>query len=112
MEIKKKRYEAFTLLEMLVVLFIIAVLLLLFVPNLMKHRQQIVKNERAGLEKVIETQAEMYFMDTKKYPESLSALQTAGYLTEEQFKKADEHKIVLPKDTKNTEAPIEPNRKE
>lgn len=38
-KILKKPMQAFTLLEMLVVLLIISVLMLLFVPNLSKQRE-------------------------------------------------------------------------
>ena len=36
---KKQKYAGFTLLEMLIVLLIISVLILLFVPNLAKHKE-------------------------------------------------------------------------
>ena len=35
---EKKQHSAFTIIEMLVVLFIISILLLLFVPNLSKQK--------------------------------------------------------------------------
>lgn len=40
---KKQKYAGFTLLEMLIVLLIISVLILLFVPNLAKHKETVDK---------------------------------------------------------------------
>lgn len=75
--------KGFTLLEMLVVLFIISVLLLLFIPNLSRHRQEIEKKEQEGIVRVVETQQELYQLEYGKSAE-ISELVEAKYLTEAQ----------------------------
>lgn len=66
---KKKKLKSFTLLEMLVVLLIIGVLILLFVPNLTKHRETINKTEEEAITKVVETQWELYRLENPDAPE-------------------------------------------
>lgn len=83
--LKRIKYDrkGFTLLEMLVVLFIISVLLLLFIPNLSRHRQEIEKKEQEGIVRVVETQQELYQLEYGKSAE-ISELVEAKYLTEAQ----------------------------
>lgn len=50
---EKKRFKAFTLIEMLVVLLIISVLLLLFVPNLSKEKKNIQNTGQTAVVKVV-----------------------------------------------------------
>ncbi len=45
-EKETKKYAGFTLLEMLIVLLIISVLILLFVPNLAKHKETVDKKRQ------------------------------------------------------------------
>ena len=45
---RQKELKAFTLIEMLIVLAIISILILLFVPNLIKEKSQVQKNWRSG----------------------------------------------------------------
>ncbi len=92
---RKKKYAAFTLLEMLIVLLVISVLLLLFIPNLSDKRTAINEQGRTALEKVISTQVEMYTLDKNSVPASLAELKQSKYITEEQYKKAVEYGIEL-----------------
>jgi len=92
---RKKKYAAFTLLEMLIVLLVISVLLLLFIPNLSDKRTAINEQGQAALEKVISTQVEMYTLDKNSAPASLDELKQSEYITEEQYKKAMEYGIKL-----------------
>lgn len=83
---KKKKLKSFTLLEMLVVLLIIGVLILLFVPNLTKHRETISKTEEEAIEKVVETQIELYRLEKNITSESINIQDLEGdYLTTEQI---------------------------
>ena len=61
--LKKAKVQAFTLVEMLVVLLIISVLLLLFVPNLTKQKDTVDDKGKAAVVKVVESQAELYRLD-------------------------------------------------
>lgn len=51
----KKKVSGFTLLEMLVVLFVISLLLLLFVPKLINQKESASKKSDAAIAKVVET---------------------------------------------------------
>lgn len=81
----KKGYQGFTLLEMLIVMGVIAVLVLLFVPNLTSQKQGIDAKGDDAFRKAVETQVELYYLENGKYPESIGDLK----LTEEQKKKAE-----------------------
>ncbi|MGO3731847.1 MAG: competence type IV pilus major pilin ComGC [Vagococcus sp.] len=92
---KKKKNAGFTLLEMLIVLFVIAVLIILFVPNLVKQTDSINKQGDAALEKVIETQSEMYYLDHNERPTSTEVLLEGGYISKDQKAKADKLEIKV-----------------
>ena len=81
--LKKKGLQAFTLIEMLVVLLIISVLLLLFVPNLTKQKDKVKDTGGAAIVKVVEAQAELYEMNSTESA-SLSKLVSEGSLTKDQ----------------------------
>lgn len=59
----KKIQKGFTLLEMLVVLFVISLLLLLFVPRIMEQRRIAEEKNNAAVVKVVETQIQLYEME-------------------------------------------------
>lgn len=80
---KTKTVNAFTLIEMLVVLLIISVLLLLFVPNLTKQKDNVKDTGGAAIVKVVEAQAELYEMNGSDSA-TLSKLMANGSLTKEQ----------------------------
>ena len=88
--LKKVKVQAFTLVEMLVVLLIISVLLLLFVPNLTKQKEAVNDKGKAAVVKVVESQAELYSLD-KNEDATLSKLQADGRITEEQAKAYKEY---------------------
>ncbi|MGX7350423.1 type II secretion system protein G [Enterococcus canis] len=81
---KMKKLKGFTLIEMLVVLIVISVLLLLFVPNLAGTKESAEKQGDAAVVKVVETQLEVYRLDTGKtaVPEDL----VGEYITADQLK--------------------------
>lgn len=88
-KIKKKQridYSGFTLLEMLVVLLIISVLILLFVPNLSKHKEGVDKRGNEAIAKIIDTQIDLYIME-KNHTPSVEELLKEQYITQEQYDK-------------------------
>lgn len=89
-------YEAFTLIEMLIVLLVIAVLVFLFVPNLSKQRTTIETRGNDAFVKVVKTQVELFQINEGKSV-SYDALLSARYLTAEQVKKAKNLGIDLNK---------------
>ena len=82
----KKKLSGFTLLEMLVVLFIISLLLLLFVPKLMSRKESATNKSDAAIVKVVETQIEIFELDYGRKPEE-GELVSKGYVSEDQYNK-------------------------
>ena len=83
---KKQKYAGFTLLEMLIVLLIISVLILLFVPNLAKHKETVDNKGNEAIVKIVESQIELYTLEKNRTP-SLNELVKEGYITKEQLDK-------------------------
>jgi competence protein ComGC len=83
---KRKGYSGFTLLEMLVVLLIISVLILLFVPNLSKHKEGVDKKGNEAVVKLVETQMDLYQLDKNQTP-TLEQLLNERYITKDQYDK-------------------------
>ncbi|MDH6365554.1 competence protein ComGC [Enterococcus sp. PF1-24] len=88
-----KNNRGFTLLEMLLVLFVIGILILLFIPNINAQRDKVTKKGDAAIVKVIETQQQLYMMDneTEEVPDP-SKLADEQYITNEQLEKYNEAK--------------------
>lgn len=87
-QIMKKKQKSFTLIEMLIVLGIISILLLLFVPNLIKEKAQVQKTGDAAVVKVVESQAQLYELDHEETP-TLSDLLAADLITKKQAESYD-----------------------
>lgn len=85
-KLKMARAKAFTLVEMLIVLLIVSVLLLLFVPNLGKQKEKIEASGNAALVKVVESQAELYELNSDDAA-TLGRLVAEEYISEEQATK-------------------------
>lgn len=66
-KLNQKRLEAFTLLEMLVVLLVIGVLILLFVPSLTKQQESINDKGNDAIIKVVQTQWQLYQLDNSEH---------------------------------------------
>lgn len=86
-----KKYTGFTLIEMLVVLLIISVLVLLFVPNLSKHKESVDKKGQEAIVKVVETQMDLYEIE-KNQKATIDKLLAESYITKEQYDKYKESK--------------------
>lgn len=82
-KLHKKSVEAFTLVEMLIVLLIIGVLMLLFVPNLSKQKEAIHEKGDAAVVKVVESQKELYEVKTGKEA-TIKDLVKEGFISQEQ----------------------------
>ncbi|SDW92336.1 competence type IV pilus major pilin ComGC [Streptococcus equinus] len=90
-KLRKKSVEAFTLVEMLIVLLIIGVLMLLFVPNLSKQKDVVHEKGDAAVVKVVESQMDLYEVKTGKKP-TVNDLVNAEYITEDQAQTYNEAK--------------------
>ncbi len=73
--------KGFTLLEMLLVMFIITVLLLLTIPNITKQKKSVEKTGCEAYADVVETQVAAYELSENKEVSSLEQLKEAGYIT-------------------------------
>ncbi len=75
--------QGFTLLEMLMVMFIITILLLLTIPNITKHKDAVEKTGCESFADVVQTQVEAYELIEGEEPSSISQLYNEGYITSE-----------------------------
>ncbi|MBQ1477063.1 MAG: prepilin-type N-terminal cleavage/methylation domain-containing protein [Erysipelotrichaceae bacterium] len=76
--------NAFTLLEMIVVVMIISILFLLTVPNVTKVIQSVDAKACNAMTKVIDTAIVQYKLDHDSLPSSIQDLVSGGYITESQ----------------------------
>ena len=88
---KTQAVQAFTLIEMLIVLLVISVLMLLFVPNLSKQKEAVSDKGNAAVVKVVESQAELYELNNPSEKATVSKLQSEGKITESQAKAYRSH---------------------
>lgn len=79
---KLKEEQAFTLIEMMIVLLIISVLILIAIPNVTKHSKSIDDKGCDAYVKMVQGQVEAYKMDKKEYPQTLNELVAESYLLE------------------------------
>ncbi|AVK63304.1 prepilin-type cleavage/methylation domain-containing protein [Lactobacillus sp. CBA3606] len=88
-------HRGFTLIEMVIVLSIIALLMLIVVPNLNAQRKTAGDRQNKALTEVVQNQAEMYANDMNKdiTTVNIQELQTAKYLNSQQAKQALDQKI-------------------
>jgi len=84
--------KGFTLIEMVVVLAIIALLMLIVIPNLNTQRNNASKRQAEALTEVVQNQAEMYANDTgaaiTEGTEMLKTLKDHDYINQGQYDQA------------------------
>ncbi|KRL03978.1 competence type IV pilus major pilin ComGC [Liquorilactobacillus oeni] len=93
---KNKVYQAFTLVEMSIVLFIIGLLILIILPNIgsQRNRAQNVGNE--ALSDVVQTQADLYRNEhADQGTVTLDDLKKDSYLSQRQYEQAKKVGIVI-----------------
>lgn len=81
---KAKEQNAFTLIEMMIVLLVISVLLIITIPNITKHNSTINSKGCQAFVKMVEAQIQAFEMDHQRLPTNIAELQTEKYLTSEQ----------------------------
>lgn len=74
-----KNQSGFTLIEMLIVLFIITILILITVPNITKHMETIEEKGCEGYKTLVQAQVESYRMEKLTIP-TIKQLEDEGYL--------------------------------
>lgn len=82
----------FTLVEMVIVLFIISILSLIFIPNITNTKTGVEEDGKKALITIIQTQADLYEYRNNGRP-TLDQLSEAKYITDGQKLKAEEWKI-------------------
>lgn len=88
-----KKKKAFTLIELLICLFIIGLMMLLIIPNIAKQREEAQKKSDDAIVKVIKNQQELYQIDKNvKDKPSADQLAKENYITAEQLKAYNESK--------------------
>lgn len=76
--------DAFTLIEMLLVLLIISLLLILIIPNISKQSKSIQETGCEAQLKMVDSQIEAYTLKYNNKPDSIDDLIQKGYLKENQ----------------------------
>ncbi|CZQ97800.1 competence type IV pilus major pilin ComGC [Trichococcus ilyis] len=84
-----KNKEAFTLMEMVLVLFIISVLMLMIIPNVANTKESVEAKGTDALAVVVQTQADMYELDTGTEAASFTVLSDEGYISAKQLAEAN-----------------------
>ena len=88
-----KKKKAFTLIELLICLFIIGLMMLLIIPNIAKQREEAQKKADDAIVKVIKNQQELYQLDkNEKEKPTADQLAKEHYITAEQLKAYNESK--------------------
>ena len=91
--------QAFTLIEMVIVLFIISLLILIVVPNLSNQRNHARIIHANALTSVIQSQIDSYFSDNQgEKLVTFDKLTQKGYLTDKQVDQAKSEGIKIVKD--------------
>lgn len=90
----KKKRNAFTLIEMVIVLAIIALLILLISPNLVAQKNRAEKKTDAALVTTLQTQVELASDEQGHQIKSLDDLATE-YISNDQLKHAKERGITI-----------------
>lgn len=71
---RRKQIKAFTLIEMIIVLFIIGMLMLIFVPNLTKKGEVAKSKSDIAIAKVVQQEVELYKAEHGEEPEDIGKL--------------------------------------
>lgn len=79
----KKQEQGFTLIEMLVVLFVIGIIIAIAIPNLRSAGETAQKRADEANRKLIGAQVEQYYLENGSYPTSVKELVNKGYLRSE-----------------------------
>ena len=83
-----KNKNGFTLMEMVLVLFIISVLMLMIIPNVANTKKSVETKGTDALAVVVQTQADMYELDTVTDAAYFAELKAGGYLSDNQVTQA------------------------
>lgn len=94
----KKIRKGFTLIEMVIVLFIISLLLLIMIPNLTKQRDNANEKSNEALRTTVVSQAGLYSEDHPDKEVTITNLKNNNYISEKQVDKLSKSNLILEKD--------------
>lgn len=83
---KRKKFKAFTLIEMIIVLFIIGMLMMIFVPNLTKKGNDARKKSDIAIAKVVQQEIELYKAENGEEPKEDKIVELVGKKRAEIYK--------------------------
>lgn len=86
----RKNEKGFTLIEMIVVLFIVSLLMLLVIPGVMQQQENAQTKGNEALHSVLQSQVDLYKIEVGSNPVSFASLKDKKFLTEKQLKEAEE----------------------
>ncbi|WP_409270645.1 competence type IV pilus major pilin ComGC [Neobacillus sp. SCS-31] len=75
-----KNTQGFTLVEMMVVMLVITVLLVITIPNIAKHNENINAKGCDAYKKMVEAQVQAFVLEKGIYPSSIGDLIAGDYL--------------------------------
>ncbi len=94
--LKKLRQDrsAFTLIEMLLVLLIVAILMAIIIPNVSGQRKRINAQAAENIREIVTTQTNTYQLVEEDSNVTLEILVSEGYLTEKQKNEAEKFLVI------------------
>lgn len=98
-----KNQNAFTLIEMLVVLLIITILIFVAIPNITKHSKNINNKGCEAFVNMVQGQVEAYEMEKHSFPKSVGDLEKEGYLKDGRTTCPNGNTVKIDADGKVTE---------
>lgn len=90
-----KNNNAFTLIEMLIVLSIITVLIILIVPSLANKSSEVQDTGCEALKQTVQSQVAAYQLEKSKKPKTLEELISNNFITKEQTTCRNGNKLEL-----------------
>ena len=98
-----KEENAFTLIEMLIVLTIITVLIILIIPNLANKSGQVHETGCEALQNTVQSQVSAYQLEKSTMPATLDVMVSEGFITEKQLTCQNGKALVLRNGTVSVE---------
>ena len=83
---KRKKFKAFTLIEMIIVLFIIGMLMMIFVPNLTKKGNDAQEKSDIAIAKVVQQEIELFKAENGEEPKEDEIVKLVGEKRAEIYK--------------------------
>lgn len=77
-----KNEKGFTLIEMLIVLFVISILMIITIPNIVKNQSSIKSKGCEAFVQMVQGQVQAYEIDHNKWPANIEELKTEQYVTD------------------------------